>query len=311
MSNDIGQTARELVSKIFGVQPTSVDQIRRGVMTHKFAVQMPNGHCYVVRFYPHGREHVVEYEPDLLRRSRAAGVGTPDVIADSRTGPRAEMHYVVYRLIHGTPLAERLDFLSGECLQQISGDLVARVSHLGRLPVTGYGELVKADRAQFESFDHFWIHSFSEGLEAAERSKIWSRETLGRLQSISLHRGITDEKVPSLAWGDLSTENILIDSNDRVSGLVDFEGVIAAEELLNLGYAYARYHGTALFQSLVAAWPHPLKQSHWRAIYHFCLLRAVRLARFSTEPLPTGYPRVPIEDLLPGIAPAIRALATE
>jgi aminoglycoside phosphotransferase (APT) family kinase protein len=112
-----------------------------------------------------------------------------------------------------------------------------------------------------------------------------------------------------LAWGDLSVENILIDSDNEVAGLVDFEGVIAANRLLNLGYSCARYYGSAFFDALRQAWKEPLHENEWHWIHFYCVLRAVRLVQFAGEPLPTGHSRTVIEDLLPGFQPAIKALS--
>jgi aminoglycoside phosphotransferase (APT) family kinase protein len=309
MSQKLAQTVGELAYEIFGIVPAGVDEISLGVMTYKFAVKLPNGECYVLRFYPRSRESVVEYEPDLLRRCYDAGLGTPQVVIDSRTGPRAEMNYVVYHMIRGMPLAQRLSSLSSEDLGHIARDVIHRLQGLAQIPVLGYGDLVAADRARFDSLPDFFARSFAQGLKTAEDNRLWPRETIESLRTIAGGPGTsTQENRVALTWGDLSAENILIHPNNEVAGLVDFEGVIAANRLLNLGYAYARYYQSAFFDALARAWPDPLHKSQWHSIYFYCVLRAVRLAQFAAEPLPTGHSRTTIEDLLPGFRPAISAL---
>jgi aminoglycoside phosphotransferase (APT) family kinase protein len=312
ISQKLAQTVGELAHEIFGAVPAEVKEISLGVMTYKFAVELPNGERYVVRFYPRSRASVVEYEPDLLRRCSDVGLGTPQVVIDSRTGPWAEMNYVVYQMIEGMPLAHKLSSLSSEGLRQIARDIIHRLQGLAQLSVLGYGDLVAADRARFDSLSDFFARSFAQGLKTAEESQLWPREMIEKLWSIARKIGTrVQENRVGLTWGDLSVENILIDPNNGVAGLVDFEGVIAANPLLNLGYAYARYYPSAFFDALARAWQAPLNKSQWHSIHFYCVLRAVRLAQFAAEPLPTGHSRTTIEDLLPGFRPAITALFDE
>jgi aminoglycoside phosphotransferase (APT) family kinase protein len=277
-------------------------------MTHKFAAKLPNEECYIFRFYPPSRAHVVEYEPDLLRSCFQAGVGTPEVVIDSRTGPPASLNYVLYRMIQGTPLVNRLSSLSPEALKGIARDIVVRLEVLARIPVLGYGDLMTADRARFHSLGEFCALSFRQGLEAAAQTRLWPRETVETVRAIAGISTQMPENRVALTWGDISAENILVGSNNEIAGLVDFEGVIAANPLLNLGYAYARYYRSGFFDALAQAWPEPL-DDQWRWIYFYCVLRAVRLAPFAAEPLPTGHPRTAIGDLLPGFQPATKALS--
>lgn len=305
--DELAATAGSLIHRVLGAAPESVDRLSLGVMTHKFATRLPNGERYIVRFYPPSRSHVVDYEPDLLRRCCEAGVGTPQVVIDSRSGPPAEMQYVIYRMIEGTPLVDRLSALSAEALRRLALDLVARLEILARIPVLGYGDLIAVDRARFDSLDEFCALSFREGLKAVAEKRLWSRETAETVQAIARINPPMRQDSPALTWGDISVENILIDSNNEITGLVDFEGVIAAHPLLNLGYAYARYFPSAFWDALVEAWPKP-PPDQWRWVYFYSVLRAVRLAPFAGEPLPTGHPRAAIESLLPGFRLAMNLL---
>lgn len=310
MSQKLAQTAGDLANEVFGVRPASVEKISLGVMTFKFAIKLPNDESYILRFYPRSRENVVTYEPDLMRRCHKAGIGTPEVVIDSRKGPHAEMKYVVYRMIQGTQLAQRLSSLSSEALERIARDIGNRMEKLAEIPVAGYGDLITADRGRFDSFAGFIARSFAEGLEVAEQHRLWPSETIESLREIASASGMRAQgNRVELAWGDLSAENIVVHPNNEVAGLVDFEGVIAANRLLNLGYAFAGYNRSAFFDALARNWPEPLDETRWHSIHFYCILRAVRLARFTGEPLPTGHPRTTIEDLLPGFLPAIEWLS--
>src|SRR5437868_2572025 len=92
------EAAVSIIGALIG-RATAAERIQRGVMTFKYTVVSGGGARFIVRFYPPGREDVVEYEPDVVRRCRSGGLRVPEVIADSRSGPPAPLAYMAYRMI--------------------------------------------------------------------------------------------------------------------------------------------------------------------------------------------------------------------
>jgi aminoglycoside phosphotransferase (APT) family kinase protein len=114
-----------------------------------------------------------------------------------------------------------------------------------------------------------------------------------------------------LAWGDVSPENILVDGDGDLAGLIDFEGVLSADARLTFGYAYARFHGSDFLTQLLETSGRASDARWLRAVRFHAVLRGLRILRHADQPLPTGYPRMPVTEVLPGFAPALEALARE
>jgi len=304
---ELESAARDLAQVLFGVEPVRMAPLRRGVMTLKFVVEMPLGARYVVRFYPRTRAHVVCYEPDLLRRCAREGLPVPEVVADSRALGGATHPFLVYRWIEGTTLADRLPALTRAARDKIAGQLVSALSSLASVRINGFGDLIDAANARFPNAAAFFRASFVEGLDSVRRHRLLPPDLARQIASIRADFGSIGPAA-CLVWGDVSLENTLIDSQDRLAGLLDLEGALAADPLFHLGYHYARYGDSEFFRSLALCWSPPLDPQAWQRIYLYAVIRALRLAKFAHLPLPSGLARLPLTELLPGLAGAVRNL---
>jgi aminoglycoside phosphotransferase (APT) family kinase protein len=290
-------SAKALAHELFGRRVLGIDYIPRGVMNHKFKVRLLDGEACVIRVYPPFRERVVQYEPDLLKRCETAGFPVPKVVLDSRSGPDVGLSYTVYRWIPGVPLDERLPLLDGKRLVALAQQVVSFLAEFARLEISGYGELVTATQARFGTWAEFLEATVAESSSTAERTPMGMETMTGLLAFGQEAAGALRDRKSVLAWGDVSPENILLDASDRVAGLVDFEGAMAADFSLTLGYCYARYFGTPFFEALRNVWP--VKEDQ-RVLDFYALLRALRLARFAGLQMPTGHPRQSLDQVLPG-----------
>ncbi len=294
------ESAQTLVEHLFGQKFRRVAFVPRGVMNHKFKVTLADGDAYAIRVYPPNREQVVGYEPDLLRRCEAAGLSIPKVMIDSRSGPAVGHCYTVYHWIEGYPLDERLPFIDETRLGIIMQELMRFLARFARLEVTGYGELVSATHARFSTWRDFLETVLTESLHP-RRKNPWGSETFKKLKAlIKGAAAAAPECEPVLTWGDISPENIILDAEDHIAGIVDFEGVLAADFALTLGYCYARYFNTPFFEALMKVWPKNQRRNIDCDFQFFSVLRALRLGQFASIPMPTGYPRQPVEQVLPG-----------
>jgi aminoglycoside phosphotransferase (APT) family kinase protein len=310
-ANRVEKSALALARELFGQKVLYVDSIARGVINHKFKVTLLDGESYAIRFYPPSREQVVNYEPDVLRRCATAGLPVPKVFTDSRFGPGAGLNYTIYHWVQGVPLDERLPSLDRHCVTSLATELVSYLRRLAELEITGYGDLISATQAKFSTWTAFLGATFSE-FESAEIKSPWDRETMKMLQ-IFWEGVVSAWSVlkPVLAWGDLSPENILLDTEDKIAGLIDFEGTIAADFSLTIGYCYARHFNTPFFDALWNIWPkegiRPLDQT----IQFYAILRGLRLARFASLRLPTGRARDSVDQVLPGFREVLTKLRNQ
>jgi aminoglycoside phosphotransferase (APT) family kinase protein len=299
----LADTAGVIASQVAGEGVRAVRPIRVGVMTHKYEVTNASGEKLVVRFYPPARSLVLNYEPDILRRCRAHGMRVPELIADSRNGPSAALAYMVYRMLPGTSLQERLGQIGPRQLGALCADVVAQLEQLAELPMNGFGDVLSGQHARSGSWHEFMRDAFERGLEVARDANVLDRHLLKAFGGIERNLDRFDEpRQAVLAWGDLSPENIIVDEHGRFVGLIDFEGVVSAEIDLGLGFLQARYAGTAFYRQMAYNWP--AKRSEQPRVELYVVVRALRLLRHAREPLPTGVARDPIEVALPNLRPA-------
>lgn len=307
----VASSAKALGQALFADKVRAVEIVPRGVMNHKFRVALEGGEYFILRLYPPLRERVVEYEPDLLRRCNSAGLPVPDVLVDSRVGPEVGWAYTVYRWLPGVPLDERLPALGTDALTVIAHELLGFLHRLARLPVVGHGDLVSATAARFTTRRDFFQTVISEA-EPGVTGSNWEPGAFTRLTRWLNEAALAvPEGQPVLAWGDLSPENILLDPHDRIAGIIDFEGTMAGNFCLTLGYAYARLMDTRFFDALRRIWPGAGEPNIDRATEVYAVLRALRLARFANTPMPTGCARRPLGQVLPGFQHLLRKMSVD
>jgi len=279
-------------------------------MTWKFRATISTGEAFVLRFYPPGREEVVEYEPDLLRRCAAAGIPVPHIEADSRTGPMAPHPYILYRLIEGEALAELWPTMSAAARIGVAEQVVEYLYRMSTIAVQGYGDLLNAQQARYDSWYTFLHRSIEEGIETAAQYGILSQGLFADVASIldALKRLVPGFN-GGLVWGDVSPTNILVDRSGQLMGLLDFEGALAGDVVLNLGYCFASRYTSEFYRTIRSAWGAPTSDELCTRIELYAVLRGMRITKYAhNRNLPTGQPRMPIEELLPGFVVAASRL---
>jgi aminoglycoside phosphotransferase (APT) family kinase protein len=224
---------------------------------------------------------------------------------DSRTGPDAPLTYLVYRMIPGVSMQSRLGRLSERDLLQIFRTLLQQIDALARIPVAGFGDLRGAGHGAFASLQAFVAAALKDGLSAIGAKRELSPTMIRQIQSIGAAvQELGFQERPSLCWGDISPDNIILDDRDQLVGLVDFEGALAAEHELHLGFLRSRYFGTAVYEAFVSSWQRGYGPATPRAAL-YVVLRALRLLPYAHLPLPTGVPRKALLSFLPGLRSAI------
>lgn len=306
--DSVSDMAIALAANLFPKRVTRIERVTRGVMNYKFRVCLSGDESYALRFYPSGRQGIVDFEPDLLRRSQQLGLPVPNVLVDSRAGPTVGLNYTVYRWIEGIPLDERLPFLNQTHLVDIARALVTFLKGFAELEVHGFGELMSATQARYRTWSEFLESNLQRPDTGVARHPLELEGIVAlRAHALAADSGLT-ERVPVLAWGDISPENILLDANDRIVGLLDFEGAISADFSLTLGYCFARYWNTPFYGTLRSVWPECEGRPPEAAEECYALLRGLRLARYFHLPMPTGCVRQSVENVLPGFIHILRHL---
>lgn len=306
----LSRAARTIIERLVGKTPTRVLRLRSGVMNIKFVAKLADGRRFVVRFYPATRATVVEYEPDLIRVLRARGLPVADVISDSRSGPSAPLAYIVYSMIPGAPFRGRRASLGRVHSRCVAAEVSSFLAALADVPVRGWGDLSSSGSARFESWRAFLECSFDDGLHAAASHRSLPRELLANLERIRVRLDVIQPPpTPRLAWGDLRTDNVIVSEEGRLAGVVDFEGVVAAEPALNLGYSFAAYGAGGFTSDLARSWSSDGSNLDEARIWLYAVLRGIRIAPYAHMSLPAGARRRPVDSAFPGFPTAAQALA--
>ncbi len=301
--------ASRIVCDVTGSSVISTSPVFKGVMTYKFEVEVDDGHFYIIRFYPKSRGDIIRFEPDLIRRFRLLGLPVPEVIADSRLGPKAELEYMVYKMVDGVALSERISSISKVELKELSKQLVNVLLAVNSCEVSGWGALTNAYQAKCDSWIGFMQDSFKGGMHTVKRMGLLDGAVTDQLECLYANlESFSPSDFGGFAWGDIALANIIVDKTNRLTALIDFEGVLAIEPLLNVGYCFAAYKGTAFFDSFLESWPNSNSEEERKLIELYAVLRALRILRYADESLPCGAARTPVDKLLPGFLPALSNL---
>ena len=219
------------------------------------------------------------------------------------------MAYVVYRLIDGERLTDQWDEMSQQQIVGVVDTIVENLKVLTGIRVAGYGGLTTAYLARHASWLEFLTLSFQAGIDAARSNETLPSGILRNIEKIDQHYTEFGRcGNAALAWADISPDNIIVNSQGKLAGFIDFEGMLSGDPVLTLGYLYARYYETNFAEHILNSYNSAADDLFFRKVRFFAVLRGLRLMRHLTQPLPTGVERQPITQLLPGFAPALENL---
>ena len=300
--------ASRIVEQGIGSVVVDVRWLNVGVMTFKCLVTTETDRRYIVRFYPEGRQAVVQFEPDLLQLLRSKNCKVPFPIVDSRSGPAAPLAYVAYEYIVGRTLLEQSGALESTKIRAVlAAALTLTTEGLWTQQVRGFGDLVDSTQAHASTWRHWLNDSFETILRLPHLLSDLPKDMELLLAAAHTRcRRFDPPNVATLAWGDMSGENILVSATGELLALIDFEAVLAAEPALQFGYYYSRYAGTRLGECLPESKQYGVGTDR---VHLYSAIRGLRLLAHYDEPLPTGIARSPVNQILPGWLSSMTFLA--
>ncbi|MEZ2636572.1 phosphotransferase family protein [Morganella morganii] len=277
-----------------------------GVMTYTILCKTKNNREYIIRAYPHGREHILGTEIEIINRCRKIKLPVPNVIATSIDGPKIGLSYFVYDKIEGMMLSTYLDKVNNPNIDYVSGQLIDLFKKLSSLDIKKYGELESGYEATCSNWNEFITNSIKQGRKGIISSNILPLHQMEKIERLVLSNiNSLDEASGKLLWGDVSVDNILVTEDGEISGIIDFESCLSGPGNYTIGY----FLNTLSPKSIThASLFHDLSRkcnTFNDDIYSFCFLRAYRLARFIDCSPPTGEKRDLLIDIFPGLEWAI------
>ena len=178
----------------------------------------------VYRRAPHGREALAAFYREIARGKATFAV--PEVLEQ---GEDAGVHYSVDRLILGRPLHDLMRELRGGERQRALASYTDALFEIAALPCAssasdGYGEFLRDDDAiTAPSWPAYLLARMHACLD---ESSGWLAADVSALPKVVRELTQRIEALPprprSLVHGDYFPGNVLIDSDLRVSGVIDF-----------------------------------------------------------------------------------------
>lgn len=210
--------AREIMAHCLGESDPKLERQEGGLSNCVFEATSANGRVVIRMGQADKRAAAFAREHRSIRRAAEAGVPVPRVIAQ---GEHAGWAYVIAHKAAGQPATDHPQRL--DILQKLAGLAAERIH---TIPTRGFG-------AEF-SFDGVcgdgtaWQSWLEQGLKAADR-----------LRQLCLHAVITEDQRDTfletlealeewsgqsvLNHGDLRLKNVLVDSEARITALLDWE----------------------------------------------------------------------------------------
>lgn len=303
------QLAADLAGRLFPSGFAALEPLPEGVMNHMFLARTRRGESFVIRIYPAQRRKIARYEPQLIERLRAAGCQVPQIIGHDLPESEAAPAWAAYRYIEGVTLARRASAVGPREIRNIAAAIVENLKRMSRLAVRGFGGLVTQDSADEADPWEFVRRSLAGGIENAARNNVIDETSAARLRRVlESSRPDVERFDGALAWGDLAPANILLDREDRLAGLVDFESSFVLDGALSAGYFFAMDPAHPLLQGLLEAGKAADFGFQDIRLKLCAVLRAARMAKFAHRSLPMGAAQRPIASLLPGAMQALGEL---
>lgn len=271
-----------------GYEPEEVAFVRQGVMTDKYIFSQ-QGQRYIARCYPPGREWLAEAEFRYLKLFESLHIKVPKTCQFKKDGQAM----LVYEMLEGQPLSEVYEILSDAVKETLCRDIVCHYKKIAHVRGTGFGQMTG-----FRSYAHLsWTDFLEEAIAGAETVfKVQrDKEKLQLCRILSTYAEQISPMKPSLVWGDLSMDNIIVKADGTLSGFIDFECLIAGDPLFGLGHLIAHEQETDFVNRLFRLYGVCDRQR----VDFYAVMRYCRLLPYSCQKLPNGEERTPIREFLP------------
>jgi len=278
----------------------SVNEIKAGAMTFKYEVSLPK-QKYIIKIYPPSRAFVASKEFNVLNKAAAYPIKIPRVCFINKI---QEGSCLIYEKIPGRAL--NFNALGSKDKERIAMQVAENFTGLRQVQFEGYGSLTE-DEPQFDTWRAFLEHNIKRGIDNLRKADVLDNARVTLIHNYLQHciETLANSR-DGIVWSDMSQENIII-RNNELAGFIDFEGCFYGDQLLSLGYLFAR-EGESDFFMHIEKQLQPYINIEKRYIYFYAFLRLLRISEYLSKPLPNGRKRIPIFEYFKGIRLALNII---
>jgi len=268
---------------------TDLQYIDRGVMTDKYSFTS-SGKEYIVRCYQPERSFLAEMEYKYLDDFRRSGIKVPTVVNYQKEQPAL----LVYEKLQGETLTDVYSQLDDMQKENVCREIVENYKKIANIETEGYGRITDYHQYSCDSWNVFLNDEIQRASFVFKKQKDkpkceYCKGLKDFADSISLDRG-------HIVWSDFSTDNIIITNDGHLVGFVDFEGLMAGDPLLGLGYLTAHERGDDFVERILRIYGLNGKE---RQVDFYSALRYLRLIPYKDMNLPNGTTRTSLEYFIP------------
>ena len=277
------------VLQLYNVPCDRIDYISKGVMTDKFVFD----NKYIIRCYPECRGYLAEAEYQYMQEFLRRGILCPKPVKIVHV---KQSSCLIYERVEGKMLTDVYDGMSATKKDTICAEIIQNYLYISQMPCNGYGEMLGYQQFTYQSMSDW----FRRVIENAEKWMVqYGTEDLFNRSILETFRektAIIKSQIPVLVWSDFSMDNIIVDEDGHLAGFVDFEGLMAIDSTLGIGYMQA-HENNSDFSRRIIDQIHVNKE----IVDFYALLRYLALLPQAYKNLPNGTKRQPIESYLPYI----------
>lgn len=258
-------------------------------MTDKYSF-FHQGKKYIARCFQPYRNGQPQLEYGYLRLFNEKGIKAPTPLFVS---PSPNAPFIVYEMLEGRTLTDCFGLLNERDQRVLGREIAVNYTRISEIQNKQYGKIEGFDRFSDTSWTTFIMHAIEDAQKIAELQRDDEMAACcGRMKDYASRM---PEPLPSLIWSDFSGDNIIVDENGRLSGFIDFEGLLSGDPTLGLGYLAAHEKNRKLVSTIMDAF----QESYDRELIDFySLIRWCRLLPYQDMPLPNGEERQSLRDFL-------------
>ncbi|GAB3897378.1 hypothetical protein GCM10028803_15810 [Larkinella knui] len=298
----------EKIAKLdLNINAVYIEPIQMGVMTYKYLIKEKDRGEYIIRFYPDNLQRVINFEPQIIKRFYLLGAKVPKILSDSQ-GKKVKYNYILYKKLSGDPLIKSIDNLPLDSLKLIISSLCDNLAIMRRLNFKGFGPLISDIYGQHPTWKSYIESSIKEGVENLHFLRLgnFTNEKIKQYVNSNICSITKLMSEPKLVWTDINPDNIIV--NDRqLSGIIDFDGVISGNPIMEIGYLYCRQGNSNFFKYYLEKCKYDV-EIRQEIVYFFTIFRVLQIAKYWQFPLPTGLKRDPLENVFPGFIDVINKI---
>ncbi|GHO79312.1 hypothetical protein KSD_70830 [Ktedonobacter sp. SOSP1-85] len=229
----------EIVQKAIGTRIEQMTRINKGQSNEVYFIDLKDG-SFVLRIAKGFDYDIFAIERWAMQEVSQRGVPIAAILAQGSVVERDEViSYQVQEKLPGEPLDSllaqgKVGRDRSERLTEQAGELLAAIHSVSPF---GWGRITKPHQGIYASFEK-WIITFQERSERFNKAlaqftslgvprfeEVWQK--LRSLETCAIHK-------PVLLHYDLSPDHIFVDSDDRITGVIDWGAVHSGDPVRDL-----------------------------------------------------------------------------